>query len=344
MRVAMYYSNKDVRLEEMPTPQIWPGELLLRVEASGICGSDVMEWYRIHKVPLVLGHEVAGVVVAVGDGVSRYKVGDRITAAHHVPCNTCYYCLNGHHTVCDTLRKTNFYPGGFAEYIRVPAINVDRGVFLLPEEVSFEEATFVEPVACVLRGQRRAGLRPGCSVLVIGSGIAGLLHVHLAKVLGAGRVVATDVLEYRLKAAREFGADATLHAEEDVPAYLHKVNDGRLADLVIVCTGAESAITQALKSVERHGTVLFFAPTLPGVTVPISLNETFWRNDVTLTTSYAGSPADHAAALELIRAGSLRVKEMITHRLSLAETGLGFRMVTHPQEYNSIKVIIEPQR
>jgi len=344
MRVAMYYSNQDVRLEEMPTPQVGHGELLMRVEASGICGSDVMEWYRIHKVPLVLGHEISGVVVAVGEGVDRYKVGDRIIAAHHVPCNTCHYCLSGNHTVCDTLRKTNFYPGGFAEYIRLPAINVDRGTFTLPDEVSFEEATFVEPVACVLRGQRRAGMRPGCSVLVMGSGIAGLLHVHLARALGAGRVVATDIIKHRLDAARQFGADATIHAEDDVPAYLRKVNDGRLADLVIVCTGVESAIAQALKSVERGGTVLFFAPTGPGVTIPISINDIFWRNDVTLTTSYAGSPADHAVALELIRSGTLHVKEMITHRLSLAETGLGFRMVTHPQDYNSIKVIIQPQK
>jgi L-iditol 2-dehydrogenase len=344
MRVATYYSNSDVRLVDMPIPQIGPGELLLRVEASGLCGSDVMEWYRIHKVPLVLGHEVAGVVAAAGDGVNRYRVGDRIIAAHHVPCNTCYYCLSGNHTVCDTLRKTNFDPGGFAEYIRLPAINVDRGVFLLPDDVSFEEATFVEPVACVLRGQRRAGMRPGCSVLVMGSGIAGLLHVHLAHALGAGRVWATDILKYRLDAAVRFGAEKALYAREDVPGYLRKVNNGRLADLVIVCTGAEEAMVQALKSVERGGTVLFFAPTAPGMTFPVSINDIFWRNDITLTTSYAGSPADHAQALELIRAGTLRVKEMITHRLSLAETGLGFRMVVRPEESRSIKVIIEPQR
>jgi len=344
MRVAMYYSNNDVRLEEVPVPQVGPGELLMRVEASGICGSDVMEWYRIHKVPLVLGHEVAGVITELGQGVDRYKVGDRIIAAHHVPCNTCHYCLSGNHTVCDTLRKTNFYPGGFAEFIRLPSINVERGTFTLPDTVSFEEATFVEPVACVLRGLRKAGLKPGCSVLVIGSGIAGLLYVHLARALGAGRVIAIDVVEHRLEAARKLGADAALHAEEDVPAYLRKVNDGRLADVVIICTGAESAVAQALRSVERHGTVLFFAPTGPGLNFSLSINDVFWRNDVTLTTSYAGSPADHAVALEMILTGTLHVKEMITHRLSLAETGLGFRMVTYPQEYNSIKVIIQPQR
>ncbi|HEY49046.1 MAG TPA: alcohol dehydrogenase catalytic domain-containing protein [Dehalococcoidia bacterium] len=344
MRVAMYYSNQDVRQEEMPTPEIGSGELLMRVEASGICGSDVMEWYRVHKVPLVLGHEVAGTIEAVGEGVQKYKVGDRVTVAHHVPCNTCYYCLSGNHTVCDTLRQTNFDPGGFAEYIRLPAINVDRGVFALPEEVSFEEGTFVEPVACVLRGQRRSGMRPGDTVLVIGSGIAGLLHVHVASMLGAGMVIATDVIDHRLEAAQRFGAHVTVHATDDISACLRRVNDGRLAEVVIVCTGAESAIKQALGAVERGGTVLFFAPTEPDVTIPLSLNDVFWRNDVTLTTSYAGAPADYATALELIGAGQLRVGEMITHRLGLTETALGFRMVSSPQEYNSIKVIIEPQR
>ncbi|HLB11380.1 MAG TPA: zinc-dependent dehydrogenase [Dehalococcoidia bacterium] len=342
MRVAMYYSNRDMRLEEMPVPRIGPGELLLRVEASGICGSDVMEWYRKDRVPLVLGHEIGGEVVAVGDGVERYRVGDRVSASHHVPCNTCRYCLSGHHTVCDTLRRTNFDPGGFAEYLRLPTINVDRGVYPLPAEVSFEEATFIEPLACVLRGQRLARLQPGQTILVIGSGIAGLLHVHLAQALGAGRVIATDISDYRLEAARRFGADIAIHAEDDVPARLRKSSDGRLADVVIVSTGATSAFHQALGCVERGGTVLFFAPTGPGVTIPLSINDLFWRNEVTLTTTYAGSPADHIEALELIRARRVRVKEMITHRLGLAETGLGFQLVADARE--SIKVIINPQR
>jgi len=338
----MYYSNQDVRLEEMPTPQIGGGELLVRVEASGICGSDVMEWYRRDRVPLVLGHEIGGQITAVGDGVEAYKEGDRVSAAHHVPCNTCHYCLSGHHTACDTLRRTNFDPGGFAEYIRLPAINVERGVFILPDEVSYEEATFIEPLACVLRGQRLAHMKPRRSVLVIGSGIAGLLHVQLADMLGASCVVATDIIDYRLEAARRFGADAAFHAEDDLPTRLRQANQGRLADLVIVCTGATSAIIQALQLVERGGTVLFFAPTDAGVTIPISINDLFWRNDITLTTSYAGSPADYATALELIRARRVHVGEMITHRLGLAEAGVGFQLVANAKD--SIKVIIEPQR
>ncbi|MFC1859999.1 zinc-dependent dehydrogenase [Chloroflexota bacterium] len=342
MRIAMYYSNHDVRLEEMPTPQIGPGELLVRVEACGICGSDVMEWYRRDRMPLVLGHEIGGQIAVVGNGVEGYKEGDRVTAAHHVPCNKCYYCLNGHHTVCNTLRQTNFDPGGFAEYIRLPAINVDRGVFLLPDEVSYEEATFVEPLACILRGQRLAHIQPSQSVLVLGSGIAGLLHVQMACALGAGRVIATDIDDYRLKAAGQFRAEATIHAEEDVPGRFRQLNQGRLADLVIVCTGAKSAMAQALQSVERGGTVLFFAPTDPGVTIPLSVNDLFWRNDITLTTSYAASPADYATALELIRARRVSVSEMITHRLGLAESGEGFQLVSDAKD--SIKVIIEPQR
>ena len=345
MRVAKWYNNRDVRVEEMPTPKIGPGELLVRVEASGLCGSDVMEWYRLDRAPLVLGHEIAGQVAAVGEGVTRYKVGDRVSAAHHVPCNTCHYCLTGNHTVCETLRRTNFDPGGFAEYLRLPAINVDRGVFLLPDEMSYEAATFIEPLACVLRGQKRASRsesgQTGQTVLVIGCGIAGLLHIMSAHALGASRVVAVDINDYRLQAAQQSGAGVTLHAGE-VPARLRHVNEGRLANLVIVSTGATSAINQALKSVERGGTILFFAPTGPGVTVPLSINETFWRNDVTLTTSYAGSPADYQTALEMIQAGTIPVSQMITHRLSLSEIGLGFQLVVRAE--NSIKVIIQPQK
>jgi len=342
MRVAMYYSNKDVRLEEMPTPTIGPGELLVRVEASGICGSDLMEWYRIHKAPLVLGHEIAGEIAEVGEAVNGYKVGDHISASHHVPCNTCHYCLTSHPTTCDTLRKTNFYPGGFAEFVRLPAINVDRGVYLLPDEVSYEEATFIEPLACVVRAQKRAHLQPGDTVLVLGSGISGILHIHCARMLGATRIIATDIVEYRLETARWFGADHAINAREDVPAKVRELNQGRLADKVIVCTGAVSAITQALHSIERGGTVLFFAPTEQNATVPLSVNQLFWRTDITLTTSYAGDRADHVTALQLISAKRVAVKDMITHRLPLAETGVGFELVA--KATRSIKVIIEPQR
>jgi L-iditol 2-dehydrogenase len=337
----MYYNNRDVRLEEMPRPKIGPGEILVKVIASGICGSDVMEWYRIRKAPLVLGHEIAGEIVEIGEGVGRYKIGDRVFVSHHIPCNTCHYCLMGYHTACETLHTTNYDPGGFAEYIRVPKLNVDRGVFLLPEELSFEDGVFIEPLACVVRGQRVANLQAGQSVLILGSGISGLLHLLLARSLGAGRIMATDVSGYRLQTAKAFGADAVIHAEEDIPESVRLINKGRLADLVIVCTGAPAAFHQALKAADRGGTILCFATTEPDVELSVPLNE-FWRNEIKLMPSYGNSPLDATVAIELIRSGRVPVGKMITHRLPLDKAGYGFRLVDEGGD--SLKVIIEPQR
>jgi L-iditol 2-dehydrogenase len=341
MRVAMYYNNRDVRMEEIPTPPTGPGELLVKVLASGICGSDVMEWYRIKKAPRVLGHEITGEIVKVGEDVKDYKIGDRVFVSHHIPCNTCYYCLNGHHTVCDTLRTTNFDPGGFAEYIRIPRINVDRGVFILPEEISYEDGVFIEPLACVLRGQRLAKLSPGQSVFVIGSGISGLIHNALARASGAGRIIASDISEYRLKAAKKFGADEAIYAKEVNPSKIRQINKGRLVDLVIVCAGTVSAYSQALQSVDRGGTVLCFAPVEPGINFSFPFFD-FWNDGITLLPTYGGSPFDIERAVELIRTRRLPLFEMITHRLPLDETGLGFKLVAEAKE--SIKVIIEPHR
>jgi L-iditol 2-dehydrogenase len=282
----------------------------MRIEASGICGSDVMEWYRLKKAPLVLGHEVAGVVEEVGESVKKFKKGDRITAAHHVPCNTCKYCLKGQYSICETLRTTNFDPGGFAEYVRLPPINVDRGTFLLGEGVSFEEGTFAEPLACVLRGQRLAGFRPGDSVLVIGSGISGILHVMAARALGAGKIIAADISQYRLDAARRMGADEALLSDKDMPEKLKKVNGGQAADMVIACTAAPSAINATFKCADRGGRILFFAPSIPGETFPLPLYE-LWRDGIDIFFSYAGPPADTAQALELLRGKRLDVEKKI---------------------------------
>lgn len=341
MRAAVYYNNSDVRLEERPKPSIGAGEILVKIMASGICGTDVLEWYRLKKAPLVLGHEISGVVEKVGDGVQAFQPGDRVFVSHHVPCNTCRYCLAGNHTVCETLHTTNFDPGGFAEYVRMPSINVDRGTFVLPDEMSFEEGTFIEPLGCIVRGQRVMGLGAGQTVLVLGSGISGLLHIMLACAMGAGRIIATDIDDFRLKMAKRFGADAVLRAEDDVPAGVRKYNEGRGADLVIVCTGAISAFEQGLEAVDRAGIVMCFATTEPDVDLSIPIN-TFWRNSVTVMSSYAAAPRDLAEAIELMRSKRVDVNPMITHRLSLEETGKGFELMTGSQD--SLKVIIEPQK
>jgi len=341
MRVAMYYSNRDVRLEEMAVPVIGADELLVKVWASGICGSDVLEWYRLPKAPLVLGHEIAGEIVQVGAAVKEWNQGDRVFVSHHVPCNMCRYCVEGHHSACDTLASTNFDPGGFAEYLRVPAINVRNGVYALPKTMSYEQAVFIEPLACVYRGQLHAGWRPGRRVLVIGCGIAGLLHIRLARVAGASRIIAVDIDAGRLEAAKQAGADAVLLSDADLVERVKAANDGRFAELVIVASGAVPAVNHGFRAVDRGGTILFFAPTDPGAGVDIPFNE-LWRQEVTMTTSYAGSPRDIRAAMELIDSGALRVEDMITHRLPLDRTGEGFSLVAQASE--CIKVVIEPQK
>ncbi|MBE9532246.1 MAG: alcohol dehydrogenase catalytic domain-containing protein [Proteobacteria bacterium] len=310
----------------------------MKVHASGICGSDVMEWYRIKKAPLVLGHEIAGVIEEVGEGVERFKVGDRVTAAHHVPCNECKYCKRGAHSVCETLRTTTFYPGGFAEFVRVPAINVKVGVFKLPDTMSFVEGSFSEPLGCVVRGMRVSGFKAGESVLVIGSGISGILHIKLARALGASFITAVDVNEKRLEQAKEFGADLALMANEDIKEALIK-SPGGLADFVAICAGADSAITTALNCVDRGGKILFFAPKEPGETFPMPLFD-LWRDNITLVNSYAAPPVDTLAAIELIGDRRVSVEDMVSHKLSLDEAAEGFKLVAEATD--SLKVIIEP--
>ncbi len=343
MRVAMYYNNNDVRLEEMPKPEIGPGEILVKVIASGICGSDVMEWYRIKKAPLVLGHEVTGDIVEVGEGVKDFQVGDRVVFTHHVPCNNCRYCQVGKHTLCDTLHSTKFYPGGNAEYVRVPKINVDKGgVIKLPDSVSYEVGTFVEPLGCAVRGQRKMHIQPGDSVLVLGSGLSGLLNIKLAIALGAGRVVSTDVSAYRLQAALDAGVEAAFNAlEEDVVERLIEANEGRGYDHVIVCTAAPSAFQQAMQAADRGANVLLFAINTPGTIIPFDVYD-FYAKGITLMSTYGASPRDLREALSLLRSGRVEVASLITHRLPLAEALKGFQLTAKAQ--NSMKVILQPQR
>ncbi len=338
MKVAKYYKNNDVRIEEQERPQVGDKELLVKVMASGICGSDVMEWYRVKKAPLVLGHEIAGIVEEVGKEVSDFNRGDRVTVAHHVPCMTCRYCLYGEFSVCETLRTTNFDPGGFSEFVRIPAINVERGTFKLPEGMSFEVGSFSEPLGCVIRGLKKAGPLEGKSLLVIGSGLSGILHIKIARALGAGFIVATDINKYRLDFAKKVGADLVIDAREDVPNLIEKTF-GRKADIVSICVGLDSAIEQGLSSVDRGGSVIFFAPKEPGETYPMPLFE-LWRDNIRVINTYAAPPADTLMALDLLSSGRVTVDDLITHRFPLALALKGFELTARAGD--SMKVIIEP--
>ena len=275
MRAAVYYSNKDVRIEEKPIPQINDDELLVKVMASGICGTDVMEWYRVKQAPRVLGHEISGVIGKIGKYVQNFKAGDRVFVSHHVPCMKCNYCLNGHHTACETLHRTNFDPGGFSEYLRVPKINVEFGTFKLPGNVSFDEGTFIEPIGTILRAQRLANLKENQTLLVIGSGISGLMHIKAAKSKDVKKIIAVDISKYRLNAAKRFGAHYAVNANEDVASKIKEINENRLADLVIVCAGALPAAQQALKCADKGGTIMFFAVPRPDEKLEIPIND-FW--------------------------------------------------------------------
>ena len=335
----MYYNNNDVRIEEMPIPKINDDEILVKVMASGICGTDVMQWYRIKKAPLVLGHEIAGIISKAGKNADTFKVNDRVFVSHHVPCMKCNYCLNQHHTACETLHKTNFYPGGFAEYIRIPKPNIEIGTLKLPENISFEAGTFIEPLGCALRGQRLANLRQSNTLLVIGSGISGLIHIKLAKSKGIKKIIAVDINDFRLKCAKKFGADAAINANEDVASKIKEANENRLADLVIVCTGALSAAKNALKCVGSGGTILFFAVPKPDENLEIPIND-FWKSEIKIMTSYGAAPDDLRESARLLESGKIILEDMITHRLSFDEIGKGFKLVADANE--SIKVIINP--
>lgn len=329
MRVAVYYNNKDIRIQEIPKPIIKEGEILVKTKASGICGTDVMEWYRIKKAPRILGHETTGDIVEVGEGVTKYKVGQRVFVTHHVPCFECKYCLEGNHTACETLHKGNYDPGGFSEFIRVPIINVEHGTFILPEDISYEDGTMIEPLACCLRGQKVAEVKKHHTVLILGSGVSGLLNIQLAKLKGA-RVVATDIDDYKLKKAKESGADEVINAKKDL---------NLRAERIIICTGALQVFEQAFEYIDRKGIILFFAIPDKNIEIPVV---DFWRNEVTITSSYGAAPDDLEESLELIKCKKINVHDLITHKFPLTEITKGFELAANPKD--SLKIVIQPNR
>jgi L-iditol 2-dehydrogenase len=339
MKVARYYNWHDIRLEEIPVPTIGPGEILVQVKSCGLCGSDLMEWYVREKAPVVLGHEPAGVVVEVGKGVREFEVGDRVFAHHHVPCFTCHHCLRGHYTLCETFKATHLDPGGFAEYMRVPALNVERDVLKLPAGLSFEEATMIEPVATCIRGIERARIQKGDTVVVIGAGVAGVINMQLARLFGAGMVMITDLVPFRLEMARRLGADHAINAREDVLAALRASNEGRKADVVVVSAGSIQAMEQGMTLVGRGGTLLLFAPSSPEAALVVSPYRLMF-SEVTVTGSYSCSPLETRQALKLIQGGRIRTKELITHRFDLGGVGEAIHLAAEAGE--SMKIVITP--
>ncbi len=325
MKAAIYHNKDDIRIEEMPVPTLEEGEILVRMKASGICGTDLMEWYRTKKAPRVLGHEMTGVVCESRS--SLFKPGQRVFVSHHVPCNNCKYCNEGNYTACETLHTGNYYPGGFSEYIRVPALNVTAGTFELPDHVGFEEGTLTEPLACAIRAQEQTGIKKSHTVLVAGCGFSGLLNIMLAYKTGA-KVIATEMNAYRADLAKKCGAGEVYH-----PDKLPSIQ----ADRVIVCTDAYSASEQAFRSIERKGTILFFAIPFEAISLP---NVDFWRNEWTITSSYGAGPDDLKSALQIISDGSAPIGIIKTRIFPLSEIQAGFKIAAEGDRV--LKVIICP--
>ena len=336
MKAAVWHNNRDIRLENVPTPKPGAREMLVKVWSSGICGSDIVEWYRLPRAPLVQGHEIGGEVVEVGASVTNYKRGDRVFVAPKVPCMACTYCEQGHYPACSNVKAR--LPGGHAEYVLVPEALVEKGTYLLPATMTYDQATLIEPLACAVRAQNLAGVAAERIVLIMGCGMSGLLHVKLARTKHA-KIVATDMNPARLDFAARVGADVTLDASSDVPGRL-VAQFGRKADVVVLCTSAMPAIDHAWKCVDKGGTVVFFAVPGPEKSVVVPLND-FWTKEIRILTSYYCGPPDIKEALGLIEAGTIHVDDMITHRLPLADVVRGFQLVMDARE--SLKVILRPQ-
>jgi L-iditol 2-dehydrogenase len=309
--------------------------MVVKVHACGICGSDIVEWYRLPRAPLVQGHEIGAEVAAVGSAVERFRPGDRVFIPPKIPCGSCVYCANGHFPQCTEIKER--LPGAFSEYVLVPEIFVEKGTYPLPDGINYEQSTFIEPLACACRAQRLAGVKEGRTVLVIGCGMSGLLHVKLAAARGC-RVVAVDVNPMKLDFAARAGATMVVDGSEDVAERLIAGN-GRKADIVILCSSARQAVEAAWQCVDKGGTIVLFAVPGPGDEVVVPVND-FWMKEITILTSYYCGPPDIVEAMALIETGAVTVQDLITHRLPLEDIVEGFRLVSDGRE--SIKVIIKP--
>lgn len=338
MQAAVYIPEQGIETQELPIPQIGPGEILLKVKACGICGTDVLKVNRaLPKKKTVLGHELAGVVEEVGSGVSGWKTGDRLVVAHHVPCGTCHYCRHGNHSMCRHFKQTNLDPGGFAEYLRIPAEHVTNTTFPIPQDFSDEEALFTEPLSCCVRNIRRAHLLPGDFVVVVGMGSIGLMTLQLLKNIPT-QVLALDLKPERLELAKKLGADEVVDGRDPkIKARIAELTESRGADLVVFTAGGAPMFQQAFDWVREGGALNLFA-SLSGELVPTSIDQLYHR-EITVFSSYSPSPEDLKTAHELLTQKKVLVKDLITHHLPLDEIAQGIELMN---QQRALKVIIHP--
>ncbi len=318
MKAAVFHGGGRIAAGEWPRPAVGPGELLLRVRGCGLCGSDIAKIVAPDtRGPAVFGHEVVGDVIEAGEGVAGFAVGDRVVAAHHVPCGTCHYCRRGSESMCRAFKASNLDPGGFAEFVRVPPANVRHATFRIPEHLTDEEASFVEPLACCLRAVDRARV------------------VQLLARAGA-TVIGADPLAPRAALARELGA-AEVGDAAAAAAAARMLSDGRGADHVIVTGGGADVLGWAAGLARDGGAIHYFAGG-PGDALPLPL-ATLYHRELTITTTYSSSPATLARAFWLLAAGKVDVERLITHRLPLDRLAEGVDLMRRRE---ALKVYVTP--
>jgi L-iditol 2-dehydrogenase len=335
VKTVVLRAGGRLSVEDWPRPDAGAGELLLRLRGCGLCGSDIAKVAAAPARALVLGHELVGDVVQVGPGVDRFRIGERVVAAHHVPCGQCHYCRRGSPSMCRAFKTSNLDPGGFAEYVRVPRPNVDHATFRIPAHVDDETASFVEPLACALRAVRRAPIEPGDTVGVIGLGSIGCLFVQLARRAGA-RVAGVDPLPARRALAERLGADAA-EPPDTAGGAIGVMSEGRGADQVIVTGGGVDVLPWAVEHLRDGGTVHYFAGGAGGA-LPVALTELYHR-ELTVTTTYSSSPADLAEAFRLIVAGEIAVAPLVSQRVGL--DGLA-EALDRVRRLETLKVFVTP--
>jgi L-iditol 2-dehydrogenase len=340
MQVAMYYRNDDVRVEEQPIPTIGPGELLVKIEVCGLCGGETMEWYLAERAPKVLGHEPTGTVVDIGEGVTRFKEGDRVFVHHHVACMSCHFCDRGRYTLCEHFSKTKFVPGGFAQYICVPAENAELDTLILPDEVSFEAGTIIEPMACCLKGIRQTPLHPGDTVAVIGAGFMGLCYLQLLRLGYAGKIFVLDFSDWRLEQARKMGATQTVNpGTQDPQLVVRELNAGRGADAVFVTAPTLKAWESGLALCERGGQLHLGGPPPPGTVWPVDPTALFF-SEVQINSSYSAHHVDTRSVLDLLIAKRVDAEALITHHFNLDQVAEAIQLLLQADQ--SLKSLIYP--
>jgi L-iditol 2-dehydrogenase len=336
MRAACLDNDLEVAITEMPVPPVGPGEVLVRTRACGICSGDVMGWYMRRKAPLVFGHEPVGEVAATGAGVEGFRPGDRVFAHHHAPCMACDLCARGEFVQCAAWRAGRLVPGGMAEYFVVPSGNVREDTLHLPDDVPFADATLVEPLACTVKSVRRAGLRGGERVAVIGLGIMGQLHVIVARHGGARQVVGFDRIPFRLERARSLGADAVVHVDETDPvAALRELTGGALADTVIVGPGSIEAMELGLALAGRGATIVLFTASRPEDRLTVAPYDLYFR-EIRLAPSYSCGPNDTRDALDLITRRIVTAAQVVTHRFPLGAVADAYRTASRPESLKTV--------